>query len=84
MNDVRKASPISEEVARLMCPEAFRLRDTFEQAMQRLADATGADDEDLDRLKHGIMELARTTPMSTSQAAAFVAARHSVPRTQTG
>lgn len=84
MSDIPQASPVSEEVARLLCPEAFRLRDEFEQAMQRLVKETGAANEDLDRLKQEIMELARTTAMSTMKATDVVAMRYVAFGAQTG
>lgn len=69
-------TPISEAVARLICPEAFRMRDEFIRSMDRLTSSTGATGDDIDRLREQVLELSRTTGLSVSGAADHLADLH--------
>lgn len=69
-------TPISEDVARLICPEAFRMRDEFDRAMDRLVRSTGATREEVDQAREQLLELSQTTSMSVARAADHLVARN--------
>jgi hypothetical protein len=70
------ATPMSEDVARLICPEAFRMRDEFVQAMDRLTSSTGASGGEVEQLREQVLQLANTTGLSAAGAADHLADLH--------